>query len=468
MANKHTRQNASRWQKHVLATPPLPGHLSFLPLAVFAIFCFLITGCASQHTQRTIRDLQTIPQNASVTSWGLLPGNATLLTDQDRLGRDYLTRVFAPWHVNATSMYAPEKLFGATTGFQGKSLIGENLQPWAAGRLEALAGQCDMSSFPNADIRAITIRDTNLRALPTNHPAFYPFDRPGEGYPFDYLQYSTLWAGTPIHICHISQNKAWALVESGFVYGWMPVPDLAIADASFATRFQGQHFAIPLKDNVPLVDTEGVYRFMTHIGALYPVESDDQGQGRLLLPTADDSRHAVMVRADIPPDNLAAFPLPQTPKNQTGLADQLLGQSYGWGGMYFNRDCSAMTRDFMASFGIWLPRNSSQQARQGQRVDLADLPGVQKEKIIREQGLPFRTLIWMPGHVTLYIGQYQGHALIMHNTWGLKTRTWSGREGRHVIGRTVITTLTPGAELRDLDRPKGLLINKVTGMSILP
>jgi hypothetical protein len=66
------------------------------------------------------------------------------------------------------------------------------------------------------------------------------------------------------------------------------------------------------------------------------------------------------------------------------------------------------------------------------------------------------------------IGQYRGRALILHNTWGLKTKTWLGKEGRHVIGKAVITTLQPGAELSDLARPMGLLINKVTGMSVLP
>jgi hypothetical protein len=74
----------------------------------------------------------------------------------------------------------------------------------------------------------------------------------------------------------------------------------------------------------------------------------------------------------------------------------------------------------------------------------------------------------MPGHVTLYLGGYQGQPVILHNTWGLKTKTLTGKKGRHTIGRTVITSLYPGAELPDLDRPNGLLINKISGMSILP
>jgi hypothetical protein len=136
--------------------------------------------------------------------------------------------------------------------------------------------------------------------------------------------------------------------------------------------------------------------------------------------------------------------------------------------MYANRDCSAMTRDFMTPFGIWLNRNSSQQAEQGKRIELAGLSPEDKEKTILEHAIPFRTLIWMPGHVTLYLGGYQGQPVILHNTWGLKTKTLTGKEGRHIIGRTVLTSLYPGAELSDLDRPGGLLINKISGMSILP
>ena len=454
-------------QNHI-SPSPLSQHPAFLRWIMTGVIAVLMTACAPDHGRRTIRDLQTIPQNASIASQEDTPSVILPAVTQETAAQDYLTRFFSPWNINGSTLYTRGKLLGATTDFQNKPLVGENLNPWPQGRLEHLIAQYDRASFPNAHARAITIQDTPIRALPSNHPGFYPFDRPGEGYPFDYLQYSVLWAGTPIHICHIAVNRAWALVEAGFVHGWMPVSNLAFVDASFVKRFQSIHCAVPLQDTVPLIDTEGVYRFMTHIGALYPVETDAQGRETLLLPAADASRHALLVRADMPADTMATYPLPLTRTNQAALAQQLLGQAYGWGGMYFNRDCSAMTRDFMGSFGIWLPRNSSQQAKQGHIIALADMPAAQKEDIIQKQGIPFQTLIWMPGHVTLYIGQYQGHALIMHNTWGLKTRTWSGKEGRQVIGKTVITTLEPGAELPDLDRPKGLLINKVTGMSILP
>ena len=52
------------------------------------------------------------------------------------------------------------------------------------------------------------------------------------------------------------------------------------------------------------------------------------------------------------------MPIAMTPANFARLGNQILGQHYGWGGMLGLRDCSAMTRDLMTPFGIWLPRGN--------------------------------------------------------------------------------------------------------------
>ena len=41
--------------------------------------------------------------------------------------------------------------------------------------------------------------------------------------------------------------------------------------------------------------------------------------------------------------------------------------------------------------------------------------------MILEQGMPFLTLIWMKGHIMLYIGNEHGRALVFHEFWGIKT-----------------------------------------------
>lgn len=169
----------------------------------------------------------------------------------------------------------------------------------------------------------------------------------------------------------------------------------------------------------------------------------------------------------ISPRDARPFPLWLGPQEVASLAGEMMGQIYGWGGLHARRDCSASIRDLFTPFGLWLPRNSSQQAKAGRVIDLCGLSAADKEERIAHIGMPFRTLLWKPGHIMLYIGQYQGRPVMWHTMWGLKTENlWAG-EGRHVVGRTVITGLRPGEELSNLARPEGLLINGIQRMVIL-
>ena len=89
-----------------------------------------------------------------------------------------------------------------------------------------------------------------------------------------------------------------------------------------------------------------------------------------------------------------------------------------------------------------------------------------KEKALREVAQPFRTLIWMPGHIGLYVGQWEGQAAMFHNMWGVRNSLGNGREGRLVIGRAVVTGLRPGEERGDVEE-SALLLHKVKAFTVL-
>jgi len=159
---------------------------------------------------------------------------------------------------------------------------------------------------------------------------------------------------------------------------------------------------------------------------------------------------------------LRTFPIPMTRSNIGAVLLQLIGEPYGWGGLGGDRDCSATVRDFFRPFGLWLPRNSSAQARVGVRIDLRGLDAKTKERVILRKGVPFRTLLHRPGHIMLYVGQRDGHAYVLQNMWGIRTKT----NGRHIIGRTVITDLWLGQTLPDVDR-RSLPIEGIDSMNIV-
>ena len=175
-----------------------------------------------------------------------------------------------------------------------------------------------------------------------------------------------------------------------------------------------------------------------------------------------------MKSAIVSKDAGASKPLRLTKFNIAKMANELINESYGWGGLYQNRDCSAMIKDLFAPFGLWLPRHSADQAKEGGTfIDLQKLSPKEKELMILKQGIPYLTLIWRKGHIMLYIGSYQGRVLVFHNFWGVRTKDFLGRETRKIVGHAAITTLHPGIEFQDSDNPEKGYLNGILGMTLL-
>ncbi|MDD4357168.1 MAG: NlpC/P60 family protein, partial [Smithellaceae bacterium] len=183
---------------------------------------------------------------------------------------------------------------------------------------------------------------------------------------------------------------------------------------------------------------------------------------------ADQNRQAVIRHGFVPVKAAARKPFRFNPVNAAKIANEMIGEPYGWGGLYGRRDCSAMTRDFFAVFGIWLTRHSSSQVKKaGLYVDLRGLSPEEKKRSIIERGIPYLTLLWRRGHIMVYIGHTDGRVLIFHNMWGVRTRDHLGRDGRKIVGQAVITTLMPGRELPDFDPSVGSYIDHIAVMNIL-
>lgn len=125
-----------------------------------------------------------------------------------------------------------------------------------------------------------------------------------------------------------------------------------------------------------------------------------------------------------------------------------------------------MMHDLLIPFGIWLPRNSAAQARSGQFSSLEGLGPRDKDALILREAEPFRTLLWMKGHIGLYVGEYKGRPVFFHNVWGVRNHLKDGREGRVILGRAVLSTTAPGRERPDV-RAQDLLIERMRGISVI-
>ena len=431
-------------------------------LTICALSLLLLLAACAARTDRPVRDLEALPQEAGAYH-GLDPDAPLLAPDAQRAACErFLAAHFDPWNRTAPRHPARDAFWGLER-YAGEPLHGQNTLPRDPQWMERMRAASNVDAYPALSRRAIAVADAAMRVLPTDEPAFYAFDRPGEGYPFDYMQNSLVLAGTPLYATHLSADGDWVLAESRFAFGWVRARDLAWVDDDFARAFRTGKYVAISRDHAPISTEDGQFLFMGEVGTILPVLAD----GALAAPARDADGRAVLGRASAPAGAAEPMPLAATPANFARVADAMLGRPYGWGGLLGDRDCSALTMDLMAPFGIYLPRNSSQQEKAGTRIPLDGLTREEKKQVILDRAVPFLTLVRKPGHIMLYVGSRDGQPVVLHALWGLKTGT-KGSYGRKIVGRAVITTLEPGIERGDLARPSGILLETVTALTTLP
>ena len=437
----------------------------FNKMRVLPVLFFLLSACAG--TPETVRDIRELKQD-NMFYIDRASSHRPLMdaVDQGRMTAKYDDLFFSPWH-RKSAMYGAGAIESAFKKYGDNPGYGENRRRHGAAWIRELALNAELLRYPNAFFAAITIDNSDLRVLPTHKPYFYDANT-DRGYPFDRLQESSVAPNTPVFVTHVTRDKAWVLAETPYAVGWISARNIARVDGRLIERWESGRYAVIIKDKTSVYDEEGRFLFKAPLGSVFPRLDENEESLKILVAVADQNGRAFMKTAVLPKDRVAAKPLVLTTFNIAKLANELINESYGWGGLYQNRDCSAMVKDLFAPFGLWLPRHSADQAREGgSYIDLQNLSSAEKEAMIIKKGIPYLTLIWRRGHIMLYIGSYQGRVLVFHNMWGTRTRDSWGRETKKIVGHAAITTLHPGIETPDVDKPDDDYSNGILGMTLL-
>ncbi|WP_084688845.1 SH3 domain-containing C40 family peptidase [Paraburkholderia oxyphila] len=331
---------------------------------------------------------------------------------------------------------------------------GMNFRPHTKAWIDAIAQNVDLSQFDRAGNydparRAIATDALLVRELPTLDPSFYSRHFAGEGYPFDNLQVSAVRPGTPLYVLGTSADGGWSYVQTPDVQGWVQSGGLALADDAFVARWRamaGQSLGAVIEASAALRDTGGVFRFDAPAGTLLPLQGPTSAGTRVVaVPVRDIDGRAAVRMAALADTAIVPAPLAATPRHLAWLMKALIGRPYGWGNTNFDNDCSAELQSIFAVFGVWLPRHSSAQMFAGDMTDLSSLTPAARLDYLAQRGKPMRTLIYIGGHVMLYLGNTvrDGRTvpLVYQDVWGLKPADDSRRA---VIGGSVILPLLPG------------------------
>ncbi len=408
-----------------------------------------------------VRDLYKFPQDLTVyakKSEQKLISSAAQQEQDAKFNRIH----FSPWQKNEAEYTAKnfQDTFGKARGYNGTIA-------WTENQWQNIKFNADVARYPNTQRKGILLRQTSLRELPTMLPRFSkPTPNPALD-PFDYFQYSTLAPAMPVFISQTSQDKLWYFIESPIAAGWVQAKDVAFVDEQFIANYTTQNYAALIKDKVALNTTANQSLGHAYIGAIFPIKNTDSYGLTALMPTRGPQNMAQITQIKLAHKDAVKKPLPLEAMRIAKVGNEMMAQPYGWGGTNEYRDCSATLHDLFTPFGIWLPRNSLSQYNSADTFSLDNLTLKPKENTILEKGIPFRTLIWLPGHIGLYLGEYRGRAAMFHNIWGIRVDEQGQGDDRHVIGRAVVTSLEPGKELDNIYENQTLL-TRIGGMSTLP
>lgn len=344
-------------------------------------------------------------------------------------------------------------------GKSGKELnYAENFRILPAEWIKNLESKCKLSQFDHIEVdaahRAISVVHSYGRELPTDEVSYHHYTYAGEGYPFDNLQNALVWAGTPLYILGETEGKDWVLVQTPSFIAWLKSTDIARVDESFITRWRqgvSEELIAIMDTQISIIDEEG-HQFWNSgfIGMVFPGKQEGSNW-RIMIPVRDEHGQARIHSAALPLKQASSMPIVATPNQFVTVMEKLIGRPYGWGGTYFYNDCASELKNLFTPFGIWLPMHSSDQVNPNEfPLKVIDLTSESPEKrldYLKNNGRPFMTILYVGGHVILYLGNYpnpndpqhQSVVLSYQNVWSLKpTNPPAGKDRRSIIGGSVL------------------------------
>jgi len=400
-----------------------------------------------------------------------------LTSEQQKIRKDELFQHYfgekSPWSSNYIdkifSQSAPEDLISAElkkiSAFDNKNKpdneigYGSNFRPYGEQWINNIIKNMDLQQFNNRHYepsrRGITIDNLQSRVLPTADVFFYSNKLAGEGYPFDNLQASTIWAGTPVYILGQTVDQSWSFVLTPSFIAWVKSNSIATVDDNFVDQWQRkakENLAAITDTKFSIIDTEShTYRFNAYIGMVFPADEITQGHN-IFIPVADVNRHAKIYHANLTRDQATSLPLLPTPHHFADIFSRLINRPYGWGGMYFNSDCASELKNIFTVFGIYIPIHSTNQVDSKRflvkNVDISNATMDERLKYLENNGHKFMTIVYIGGHVFLYLGKYTDPEnlstvlLTYQNMWGMKPKNADySTDTRVVIGQSVLFPL---------------------------
>lgn len=327
-----------------------------------------------------------------------------------------------------------------------------------AATLQAVVDNAALTAIPAQQKTryGLVVRRAALRGFPTTLRVFNANDDTD----IDRFQETAEFPGTPVVIAHTSADGKWLFVVSPRYAAWTEKDNVAEGSAAQVFGYADKTpYRVVTAASVRTVFTReqpALSQLQLDMGTRVPLQTDlppDQpvnGQTpytshvlELPLRGADGTLQFAPALLQKNTDTAADY-LPLTRANIIRQAFKFLGERYGWGHAYDGRDCSGFVSDVYHSMGVQMPRNTSKQAISPALAHRAfTAKDSRAERIQAAHELETGDLVYIPGHVMMVLGQFNGQPYVIHDVGGMSYRKADGSKARIKLNAVSVTPLLP-------------------------
>ncbi len=306
---------------------------------------------------------------------------------------------------------------------QTRPLYGGDGQPVSSERLAELLARLDLPLPAQVPAQfGLVVKLAGARAL----PAHAILTAEPLAFQTNLLQETVVDIAAPAAVLATSADTRWSFCLTPLYWGWLPRDALAAASRDEARAFRraaADDFVIATASYGLIGAAQGDSQAV-HMGVRLPLLEETPETWRVWLPSVKKGK--LQETVGTVSRRAGAFQRgwpPPTRRTLLTAAFSLLGEPYAWGGLiagtFYGRDCSRFVQDVYALTGVALPRNSGQQRQVcAVRLDFApDTPPDERRALIAAHARP-GDIVWLPGHVMLYLGAVDGEPHVIHATGG--------------------------------------------------
>ena len=291
----------------------------------------------------------------------------------------------------------------------------ENISDTITVRYALITGRCNMRSFP-----------TNTHAC----------RKLAESPLIDRFQETHLEPGQPALIFHTSTDGLWLFAQVFNYCGWVERAKLALFDRTvwheYCERYQREFLVVSGKRLYIAENYCADYpSLLFSMGARLPLWYGEQqeivdlqnvcGSYTVAMPRRQPDGSGCIVPMLIPlSSDVAVGNVPFTGANLLRQAFKMLGERYGWGGLFESWDCSGLVVAAYSVFGFNLPRNCAideQPSALIRKLDFSENDDIMNKSQKLATLIP-GGVIFTPGHVMIYLGSVADKPYVIHSTSG--------------------------------------------------